>query len=157
MRMKTWRNLIDHHKPKSHLLSSWHIPEDVRFGGGGCREDFRPWCEKREINSKKKEGRMIPVQTGRDKARDEFWNVEDNEKPKIWEKWERIRRIWKCINNKSKVYKNMPKTGLELEWFINTELHVYIEWYEYTHARHVIGTHDCHLAFMQACHLVIMH
>ena len=40
--MKTWRNLIDHHKPKSHLLSSWHIPEDVRFGGGGCRGGFWP-------------------------------------------------------------------------------------------------------------------
>ena len=26
----------------SHLLLSWHIQVDVWFGGGGCREDFRP-------------------------------------------------------------------------------------------------------------------
>ena len=32
-----------HHGRKiSPLLLSWHIPVDVRFGGGGCREDFRP-------------------------------------------------------------------------------------------------------------------
>ena len=24
------------------LLLSWHILVDVRFGGGGCRDDFRP-------------------------------------------------------------------------------------------------------------------
>ena len=44
----------------------------------------------------------------------------------------------------------MPKTGVEPEWFINTRLHVYIAWFEYMHARHLIGTHDRHLAFMQA-------
>ena len=28
---------------KSRVLSPfWHIPVDVRLGGGGCREDFRP-------------------------------------------------------------------------------------------------------------------
>ena len=29
---------------KSHVLSPlfWHIPVDVRSGGDGCREDFRP-------------------------------------------------------------------------------------------------------------------
>ena len=32
----------DHHgRNHSHFLS-WHIPVDVRFGGGGCREVFRP-------------------------------------------------------------------------------------------------------------------
>ena len=50
----------------------------------------------------------------------------------------------------------MPKTGVEPEWFINTRLHVYIAWFEYMHARHLIGTHDRHLAFMQMCNLVIM-
>ena len=24
------------------LFPFWHIPVDVRLGGGGCREDFRP-------------------------------------------------------------------------------------------------------------------
>ena len=27
------------------LFSSWHIPEDVRFGGGGCRDVPRPMGE----------------------------------------------------------------------------------------------------------------
>ena len=31
---------------KSRVLSLfWHIPVDVRLGGGGCREDFRPEAE----------------------------------------------------------------------------------------------------------------
>ena len=32
---------------KSLVLFLWHIPEDVRLGGGGCREDFRPQAETR--------------------------------------------------------------------------------------------------------------
>ena len=34
---------------KSRVLSPmfWHIPVDVRLGGGGCREDFRPQAETR--------------------------------------------------------------------------------------------------------------
>ena len=54
------------------------------------------------------------------------------------------------------IYKNMPKTGVEPEWFFDSETHVYIAWFGCMHARHLIGTHDRHLAFMQACHLAIM-
>ena len=32
---------------KSLVLFLWHIPVDVRLGGGGCREDFRPQAETR--------------------------------------------------------------------------------------------------------------
>ena len=28
-----------------HRCFTWHIPEDVRFGGGGCHEDFKLQCE----------------------------------------------------------------------------------------------------------------
>ena len=30
------------------LFHFWHIPVDVRLGGGGCREDFQPRAETRE-------------------------------------------------------------------------------------------------------------
>ena len=32
---------VDHHRRNLSHFPSWHIPVDVRFGGGGCREDFR--------------------------------------------------------------------------------------------------------------------
>ena len=41
---------------KSRVLSPmfWHIPEDVRLGGGGCREDFRPQAETRATRAKER-------------------------------------------------------------------------------------------------------
>ena len=38
------KDSVDRLDRKSHVLSPlfWHIPVDVRLGGGGCREDFRP-------------------------------------------------------------------------------------------------------------------
>ena len=59
--------------------------------------------------------------------------------------------------NENKCYKNMPKVGVEPEWFINTRIHAYIAWFGHMHVGHLIGTHDHHLSFVQACHMVIMH
>ena len=56
----------------------------------------------------------------------------------------------------NKGYKNMQKTGVEHEWFSNTWIYAYIAWFWQMHLRHLVGTHDCHLSFMQAWHLVIM-
>ena len=39
------------------------------------------------------------------------------------------------------------EAGVEPKWFINTSIHVYIACFGYMHARHLIGTHDRHLAF----------
>ena len=33
---------VDHRRRNLSHFPSWHIPVDVRFGGGGCREVFRP-------------------------------------------------------------------------------------------------------------------
>ena len=32
---------VDHRRQNLSPFPSWHIPVDVRFGGGGSREDFR--------------------------------------------------------------------------------------------------------------------
>jgi hypothetical protein len=39
---KDAKDSVDHLDRKSHVLFPlfWHIPVDVRLGGGGCREDF---------------------------------------------------------------------------------------------------------------------
>ena len=53
---------------------------------------------------------------------------------------------------RTKGYKNVSKTSVEPEWFINTQIHVYIAWFGHMHAHHLVGVHDHHLGYMQACH-----
>ena len=62
----------------------------------------------------------------------------------------KIRGDLQCINNENKGSKNMLKNGIESEWLINTRIHAYIAWFGHMHARHLVGIHDRHLAFMQA-------
>ena len=48
------KDSVNHLDRKSRVLSPlfWHIPVDVRLGGGGCREDFRPQAETRGKQAK---------------------------------------------------------------------------------------------------------
>ena len=55
--MRTWKKLIDH-SSRNLTLTYWHVPEDVRFGGGGCREDFRQQCENRVERGKSRRCNM---------------------------------------------------------------------------------------------------
>ena len=47
---------VGHLGRKSRVLSPmfWHIPVDVRLGGGGCREDFHPQAETRATRAKER-------------------------------------------------------------------------------------------------------
>ena len=57
---------------------------------------------------------------------------------------------WQCINNENKGDKNISKIGpAKPEWFTSTWIHAYIAWVEHMRSRHLIGTHDRHLAFMK--------
>ena len=65
-----------------------------------------------------------------------------------------IRGDWQWINYNNNDYKNMSKTSIELEWFINDRTHAFIAWFGHNHTCLLVGMHDCHIAFMQVWQLM---
>ena len=98
-------------------------------------------------------GGRIPVQSVRVVAKDEFKVKKRMRRGKQERNEGEISENWQFINDENKDYKNMPKTGIEPEWFINTQIHAYITFFGHTHAHYLASTQDRHLAFMQTRHL----